>query len=357
MSSANLTGFGLTYILVGLGILIAFYLRMWAWPRWSDRRGDTTERIWIAASAMAIVLIFTGIALITLYNWRPKSSEQPPAISPALEEFLRARLPDPEMQEKQHREIIDAIREARPSSSQPAIDNVARSKLSGLESRVVRHEQVITTQSASNYSNSSPWFYWVVAVLWFTLALGVAAYVARRANWLTPMQYKNTQAVVLTFGIAASGITLFRFDSVFGITTNPHVEISIRPDSDRLPSPALLTDLGCGTGDAQRIEPFSEGGAALEENARIKLKSVVALLKEQSRSSDLLGFVLIGANVGLAQPRIKTVQDELAQTFDPDKFPVMALYAGPSKVGLAPSANDLVLDRAVQICAVWNPRS
>jgi hypothetical protein len=253
------------------------------------------------------------------------------------------------MQAKQHREIIDAIQEARPSNSQPAIDHVARSKLSDLESRIVRHENIITERSAFIYS----WVYWVMVVLCLTPLLWAAAYVARSANWLTPKHYKNTQAAVLTLGLAASGVTLFKFNSIFGDT---HIEASFPRGSDGR-GRVLPTDLGCGTGDAQRIEPFAEGRETLEDSAKIKLKSVVALLKERSKSRDLLVLVLIGANVGLAQARIKTVQVELARAFDPDKFPTMALYAGASKAGLVPSTNDLALDRAVQICAVWNPRS
>jgi hypothetical protein len=214
-------------------------------------------------------------------------------------------------------------------------------------------------------------------------------------------QYKTARAVVLSVGSIAGGATLFHefslvksIDTFIRVTATPRIEVSFPagppgpegprgPEgpigdagprgSDGPPGPTLPTELSCGTGDSQRIEPFFDGQETLEEAAKIKLKSVVGLLKERSQSSDLLGLVLIGSadkrplkpklaqqfgsNVGLAQARIKTVKDELAQTFDPDKFPIMALHAGPSKVGLVLSTSDLASDRAVQICALWNPKS
>src|SRR6267142_1643966 len=91
MSCASVTALILTS-LVGLGIIIAFFLRrdLDAFrPRGLDRRGDETKRnelrlepIWIGASVLALALIsIWGIALIAPH-WPLKSSDQ--AISPAL---------------------------------------------------------------------------------------------------------------------------------------------------------------------------------------------------------------------------------------------------------------------------------
>jgi hypothetical protein len=416
MLSANLTALVLTGTLVaGLGIIVAFFLRRYMrnldafQPRGLDRRSDKTERnklrlelLSIRANVVALALIsIVGIAQIALDIWRSKSSEQPGATSAALEELLRTRLPDPEIQANQHRELIDAIREARPSNSQPAIDNVARSKLSDLESQVVRHEKIIAEQPVSNYFKTNSVIFWLVGTFCFAPFLWAFVYFLRSINVFTLGQYKTARAVVLSVGSIAGGATLFHefslvksIDTFIRVTATPRIEVSFPagppgpegprgPEgpigdagprgSDGPPGPTLPTELSCGTGDSQRIEPFFDGQETLEEAAKIKLKSVVGLLKERSQSSDLLGLVLIGSadkrplkpklaqqfgsNVGLAQARIKTVKDELAQTFDPDKFPIMALHAGPSKVGLVLSTSDLASDRAVQICALWNPKS
>lgn len=408
MSSASALALGLTLIVViGLAAAVAIFWymrRLDAFqPRGLDRRSDRAERnklrlevTSIRANVLALVLIsIVGIAQIGSDIWRTKSNERPDMPGAALEEFLRARLPDPEIQAHQHKELIDAIREVRPPNSQPAIDNVARSKLSDLESQVAFHQKIIADKPVSNYFKSNSTIYWLVAAVCFTPFLWAVVYVLRSVNIFTMQQYRTARAVVFSFGSLAGGATLFHefslvknIESFIKVSTTPRIEVSFPAGppgakgprgpagprgSDGLPGSALPTELSCGTGDSQRIEPFVDGQETLEENAKVKLKAVVDLLKERSKTSDLLGLVLIGSadkrplkpklaqqfgsNVGLAQARIKTVKDELAQTFAPDKFPIMALHAGPSKIGLAPSSGDLAFDRAVQLCAFWNPKS
>lgn len=384
----------LAYLALGAGLVI-FLLRRHlrrlddVQSREIDSRSDRDERIGITAiwtNVFALSLIsIVGVAQIGVELWRLNLPEKPPS-EPALERLPRTGLLDPKIQE-QLKEIVAAIREARPPGPIDITGDGIRENLAALQAQVNQLEQAREkpgkTETVLETSPEVSWFFSMVSIFIFSgtvlfcAALGAGVYFLRDKGRISTTVFGALTAVAAA-GPLISGIALIKEFSVVK-NADSLIKVNIRVDrSQNLAPPAaqptqlhlhvhhrflrhslrrpVSVESDCGTGDAQRIEPFSERGVALEENARIKLKSVVALLKEQSRSRDLLGFVLIGADVEQSQLRIGIVQGELAQTFDPGKFPAMALYAGPSKAGLAPSTKDLAFD-AVQICAVWNPRS
>jgi hypothetical protein len=156
--------------------------------------------------------------------------------------------------------------------------------------------------------------------------------------------------------------------------------------------PAQMTDLFCGSSkdgsgeNNMRIAPFPDGWATVEDypdratadiqkafkTLESQISTVLEFLKSQPKRVASLMVIgsadrrqlataavrkRYGSNSGLAQARANWVKDKLVS--DPRRIEtqaVVAFDAGPSifKVVSAGSAStELALDRAVQVCALW----
>lgn len=379
-------------------------------PRGIDRRSEKDERtrvrihitsVW--ANVLALLLIsVVGFALLGLEIWRLNSAEKSYLSAPALEELLRTRLIDPKVQAQQHKEVVDAIREARPPGPTSIPDDgTIREKLSDLQAQVNRHEQILlrekplTGKTAIETAPAVSSFFFLIGafilsgILLIAAAVWLGFYFLYNKNVISKKAYDIAKVGVVTLGSLASGVTLFKDFSLnpdslikFNIQgpaptaaaqptqLNLHVYHRLLRHSVRQSGPI---ESDCGNGDAQRVGPFRDGRHLLEVAGQEKLKQVVASLVERSQSERLISVTLggsvdkrelsretaaiYGSDAGLARARSQVVSDELVRALAPETVQIMHSFSGPVNFGAKVSADGLASDRSVQVCVYWRPKT
>jgi hypothetical protein len=360
------------------------------------RSERTTIRLGVATiwtNVMALVLIsMVGFAQFSLEFWRGEKSYM---LAPALEELLRTRLPDQEMQQRQHQEIIDAIRSltAPTAAPTPADDGATQTELLRLKNHIENLE------NARRQSSAILQDFGIIAWVMIGCLILIGVFLLYRAIFLEGSWIKKTieglVALILIVAPTVGGAKLgnefkgefsliksiekLNFD--FGWRYSPsepppipesqrfdvHLHFDARLGSMESPS---LTNMDCGEGDTQRVTPFKDGTATLDPAGQQKLESVVAILEKNKASRRLMALMLMGSadkrplkpktvelystNDGLAQARIKVVRDRLRSAFPEDNLQVLEVYTGPAQTGAAVTAEGLATDRAVRVCAFWN---
>lgn len=383
-------------------------------PRGIDRRSEKDERtrvrihitsVW--ANVLALLLIsVVGFALLGLEIWRLNSAEKSFLSAPALEELLRTKLIDPKVQQQQHKEVVDAIREARPPGPTGTPDDgMIREKLSDLQAQVNRHEQILrekplTEKTAIETAPAVSSFFFLIGafillgILFVAAAIWLGFYFLYNKNVISKKAY-DVAKVGVTLGSLASGVTLLKD---FHLVKNADSLIKFNIQTERpqgpVPPAAQPTQLqlhvynrplrhsvrpsgsvesDCGTGDAQRIGPFRDGRHLLEVAGQEKLRQVLASLVERSQSERLISVTLVGSvdrrelspettaiygsNAGLARARSQTVSDQLTRAFAPDTVQIIHNFSGPVNFGPKVSADALAYDRAVLVCIYWRPKT
>ena len=225
----------------------------------------------------------------------------------------------------------------------------------------------------------------LTAFSWFTLKI------LHVTNSISAQTYSRLQTAALSVGTLASmgsvallkDVTIVKsLDALIKVNVSlPAQEKPPKPQPDP-PSPEgpkpeppprvvhLYPRLDCGKDKTQRIELFAVGKHTLERDADAKLTDLIGELKKIPPDR-LVGFVLIGSadkrrlrpdlartygsNDGLAQARVKEVQERLRGAFADNPPSFLPLHAGPSRIGSKVQDLDLAFDRAVQICVLWTP--
>jgi hypothetical protein len=357
---------------------------------------------------LALVLIsIVGLAQLGLEIWRLNSAEKAYLSAPALEELLRTKLIDPKVQEQQHKEVVDAIREGRPPGPTGIPDDgTIREKLSDLQAQVNRHEQILREKplkeniAIETAPAVSSFFFLIGAFILLGILIVFAAiwlgfYFLYNKNVISKKAY-DVAKVGVALGSLASGVTLLKD---FHLVKNADSLIKFNIQNERSrdpapPSPAQPTQLNlhvyhrllrhavrqsgpvesdCGNGDAQRVGPFKDGRHLLEVAGQEKLRQVVASLLERSQSERLISVTLggsvdkrelsretaaiYGSDAGLARARSQVVSDELIRALAPDTVQIMHNFSGPVNFGPKVSVDGLASDRSVQVCVYWRPKT
>jgi hypothetical protein len=342
----------------------------------------------VAAIVSTLLLVSAVIAALWLsQTWRSDNHTTFIELTPPLEQFLRSRLPDPDLEKQRHEELIRAIGEIRspgPALTSSALEELVRARVPDLQAQRERHEEVIKEIRATRSSGSdaradkasvflTPQG-WILVCLFVIFVIVVAILISRA--WLK-------SAIAITLTASLGGIVLVKnFNLVEKIESLVTINFSYATGSSRSkdspPPPAQeRTEFDCGKEETQRIGPFVEGSGdeLMDPDAQTKLNSVVNLFKPETASSKrLLGLILIGSadrrplkpkllrqygsNDGLAQTRARWVKGVLSDKLDsinPDT--IVTLPGGPSIVGLISPDTNLSFDRAVQVCAFWAVKS
>jgi hypothetical protein len=360
-----------------------------------DRRGGRYERtklrlnittIWTNVLALLLISI-VGAAQLGFEIWRSKATEKSSISTSALEELLRTKLLDPETQQHQHKELLDAVRNSAPLAL--AVDGALQAELSELKSRVDNLEDADSRPTPRSFASLQVLaiFGWL-AIIWAGFRGLVLLF---QSIFVDGSIRKSAQALALISGSVIGAATL-RTEFSFAKSIEALIKFDFKPKSSPSTSRSRPVDLhlhldirhgktgnsppnamDCGEGNAQRVEPFNEGKETLEAGGQEKLRSIATALAKRILSDELIAITLVGSadkralkpktavrfssNAGLAQARIKTVRDELELVFGRDRIPILAMYSGPAKTGARLSIDDLASDRAVQVCAFWRPKS
>lgn len=359
--------------------------------------------IWTNALGLgliAAVIFLVGAAHLGFEIWRHYSGESISPSTAKLEELLDRKMLGAEVLERQHQEVVRAIRNASSPEQSPPGDSFS-ARLNDLQTQIDQLKQGVRDKPGPIDFDARPspavssFFSIVSFVVVFALFSAAAAswaflYFLRR-NGLIPNWAYRGMTTAVTLGSLAGGVTLLKEVSVvksadalikISITNQPQpptplpaqelnvhlyhrlLRHSIRPSGSWAPD--------CGSGDTQRVGPFKDASHILSDEGQKKFVQVVELLKMRGQTERLISITLAGSadkrplkpettrlyssNEGLAQARIREVKSKLLESFDPDTIQIMDHYSGPSNVGLKKTAKELAADRAVQVCVFWAPK-
>jgi len=384
--------------------------------RTSDERNRLrlgVASIWANALGLgliAAVIFVVGASHLGFDIWRHYSGKGASQSTTRLEELLQKKLPDPEVQQRQHQAIVDAIQKWRPPDTVPApIDNEAiQAELSELESRVASLENA-PKDSFSGLQAAST-IAWLVVGGLAIVGIGLVLKAFFEKDW--PKFFRDVVGALVLLSLSALGRSGLKADlkadlkgdfSVvrqvgnllsinFGSNTPPPPRLGSRPrprpTSTPTPAPRdvdvyLHLDVGrgedappalmdCGKA-GEHIGPFGIGTKTLDADRSRNLTTIANDIKERAKekSNRLTAIALIGSadkrslkpktaslyssNAGLARARIGVVREALEGAFKPDKPPpIMEFYAGPEKTDAKLSGDALSSDRSVKICLLWD---
>jgi hypothetical protein len=351
--------------------------------------------IWTNALGLgliAAVIFLVGASHLGFEIWRHYSGESTPLSTAKLEELLQKKLPDPETQQRQHQELVDAIKSRRPrDEGPPPVDNneAIQTVLSNLTARIENLEN-----AAKDIFDS---LRILEIVAWGGIAFGVilGLGLAIRGFFSKEDSKKRKTAealggIALVIASALGGIKIkadFKgeFPLFKGVTFGPGGQ---KPISSPTPAPRdvdvyLHLDVGRGQ-DAPpvlmdcrdaggRVGPFAIGATTLEAQNEGDPETIARKLKDRTarHSSRLTAIMLIGSadkrslrprtaslyssNAGLAQARIGVVRKALENVFKPgEPPPILEFYAGPTQTDAKSPPDRLSGDRTVKVCVLWD---
>jgi hypothetical protein len=350
---------------------------------------------------IAAVIFLVGASHLGFEIWRHYSGESAPLSTARLEELLEKRLPDPELQKQQHREMVNAIQSRKPSDTilVPSDKEAIKAELSKLEPIVANLERA-AKERFTNVEVLGSLAKWI---LWSLAGAGVVLFV--RSFFATSLSRRVLE-------IAAAGALMV--PSIFGglklandlktdftaIKDMGGIHFNLQWGESQPPTPkpteprdvdvylhldvgrgqdSLPATMDCGEGDKQRVGPFDGGDVTLTATTATMSGEAVAkeLLKRAGAKPERLSaIILIGSadkrslkpqtaalyssNAGLAQARIGVVKDALKSFFEKEEAfkksmpQMLAFYAGPTMTGAKLPIAGLSKDRTVQVCVLWD---
>jgi hypothetical protein len=362
--------------------------------------------IWTNALGLgliAAVIFIVGASHLGFEVWRYYAGEVASSSTASLEELLQKKLPDPEIQQRQHRELVGAIQKWRPPDTilVPTDNEANKAEFLKLE-RVVERLERAAKERFANVDVLRSAAGWVVLSLFAT---GGALFIRSFFATSTPRRVLEiAAAAALTVPSIFGGLKLandLKTDfTAIGEMGGIHFNFQwgkSEPPGPKPPKPAdpkpleprevdvyLHLDVARGEGasstlmdcgqDGERVGPFGIGTITLDENDTKKLTTFAKSLKEltKDKSNRLTAIVLIGSadkrplkpktaslyssNAGLAQARIAVVRKALKG--ESDTLPrIMEFYAGPEMTDAKLPSDALSSDRSVKICLLWDRKS
>jgi hypothetical protein len=402
--------FSATEITAALGLFAAFAVIAWALfylfrhyrglrdlqPRGWDRRGSQAERnrarveiASIRTNVIALLVIsLVGAMQFGFEVWRQTFSKPSGELGSVVEELLNRKMLDAEILERQHREIVDAIRDGRPSTVSVPVDDAAlRADLLKLRSSV-ENLQKIAQERFSNMETLGSIAWAVVAALSLVgvLFLVRAYFEASPAKKALDIAAAAALVIPSLFGVKLA--TQLKFD--FALIKDSQVKLPDfiwHSDSKAPPEPQAVDihlDLSLKLPDSPatkmdcrfRVGPFIGGKPDLDERPRKALDDVAAKLAAEVIAGHVAAIWLVGSadrrslkpetaknydtNQGLAQARNATVQKALQNALkkrEEEGSPpvkempsITGVYAGHTMTGSDIPVSALAVDRNVQIC-------
>jgi hypothetical protein len=356
-----------------------------------ERSRSRIQFLSIRTNVLALVLIslvaFLTVSLDAYRTIWPDRSLS----SGALEKLLQSKLPDSEVQAQRHREIVEALRDRRPSGTVPGSvnDEAVRTELLKFKTSIDNLEEA----AKERISNVEVLRYaaWTVLVSLFLAGI----FFFSRSFYETRPEKKALEravAVALTVPTLFGGLKLatdLKFDITLikdlggvhfpasGLGSQPltpteprdidiHLHLDVLRGQDSFPAA-----MDCGEDGKQTVGPFDVGDKTLTKPKRTtegvirELQTRVAGKPERLTAIILIGSAdkrslkprtaeLYSSNAGLARARIGVVRDALKETFKKSTPPILEFYAGPAMTDAKLSADDLSPDRAVQVCVLWD---
>jgi hypothetical protein len=399
-------------------VLIVTKLVQW-WDRLAriesgiERREEGSERTRLRLSILSVRSNVAALALISLaafllvslevYRtmWPDKSSA-----SAALEELLRSKLPDPEVQAQRHREVVDTIRNARPVdwSSQP--DAQWSRKLADLEGKVNQLKRqlddgktpvsIISDPPQTSTALPVASILTAIALLVGALLIGGLFYILVKKDLVSKKAGTAAAATSLAVGSLLGGMTLFKDFTLFKqldlhefsifridrrelhavapVTPATLVAAIPQPPADTTPPPPtdvhvdlslrLLEPSSATVECAHHVGPFRDGTAILSGEEIEQLNGVIVDIAKKAER--VIAVMLIGSadkrsltsktaksfdsNPALAQARSDYVQSRLEPVLGTKGF--IKSFRAPTKTDEKASPDDLKEDRMVDICLV-----
>jgi hypothetical protein len=347
----------------------------------------------IGLGLIAAVIFLVGASHLGFDIWRHYSREggSPPTAS--LEELLQKKLPDSEIQQRQHRELVDAIQKWRPPDTiLVQTDNEAiRAELSKLET-IIANLEGAAKERFTNVEVLGSLAKWI---LWSLAGAGVALFV--RSFFATSLSRRvleiaaaGAHTIPSIFGglklandlktdfTAIKDMGGIHFNLQWGESKPPppkpteprDVDVYLHLDVGR-GQDSLPAAMDCGSGEEQQVGPFDSGLVTLTKAKHSANDVAAALLKRAGGKPErLTAIILIGSadkrslkpqteamyssNAGLAQARIEMVKTALGEKFEKNKPPVLEFYAGPANTSAKLSDDKLSGDRMVKVCVLWD---
>lgn len=321
--------------------------------RQADRaqRGEERSRLKlgvasISATVLALLLIaFVGLAQLGFEIWKFNSIEHSSAPPPSLEAFSRHEIADAETLQRQHRELVDAIRSLTPRASTPAQVNDAAipAAFEKLQARIEKLESA-TEQSFSGLTVLGYFGWVVVACLGFGgLALVMRA-IFREAGATRKSIELLSGCILMLLSVAGGSKLKFDFKTDLTLLKDLHissgdfklggfklweykagdvkfelpgggapkptpspdarqgVDVYLHVDVAR-PDDALPAKMDCGPKNDRRVGPFDDGAVTLNsDDGRNSLDAIIKDLKQQLapapanvKPDRLTAIILIGS--------------------------------------------------------------
>ena len=250
----------------------------------SERNGIRVgiASIWTNALGLgliAAVIFLVGASHLGFEIWRHYSGESTPLSTVKLEELLQKKLPDPDTQQRQHRELVDAIQSRRPSDtilSAPSDKEAIKAELSKLEPIVANLERA----AKERFSNVqvlvalAKWILWPLAVAGVVLFVRsfFATSLPRRVLEIAAAGALTIPSIFGGFKFANDLKTDFtaikdmggiHFNLTRGESQPPppkpteprDVDVYLHLDVERGPN-SLPAAMDCGSGEEQQVGPF-----------------------------------------------------------------------------------------------------
>lgn len=370
---------------------------------WSNVQRTQLE-LGVASSrtiALALVLIAGAILLFGFaYVWieirRPQSPERMSVSTSAIEQLLQKKLLDPEIQQQQHQEIINALRNPE-FRIPPERGDAIREELSRLESRIAVLERATKEGfSGTQTAGTIAWLLlgvpifvglWLLGRAAFVKSgpgvklgelLGAAALIALsvfggsklKADLKGELSLVKQMGTFFAFNYTSQSSGTPEKSSEPAPSTEPrsvdvYLHLDIERGKDNLP-----VGLDCGEGDEQRVGPFDHGQTTIPTGGT-QVENVVKFLRKRAteKHERITSIILIGSadrrplkprtallyssNVGLARARVAAVKEKLGEFFEKGKPPILEFYAGPEKTDAKLPITDIASDRSVKVCILW----
>jgi hypothetical protein len=380
----------------------------------SDRTRMRLNVLSVRSNVASLVLIsLAAFLLVSLEVYRTMWPDRSSS-SAALEELLRAKLPDAEVQAQWHREIVDASRNARPADPSKPPDEQWSRKLADVEGKLAQLKQQFDGMKTRVGVLAEPPpipSHLPAASVLMAIALTVGAfligglfYILAKRQLISQQAGKAAAATSLAIGSVLGGTTLLKDFSLFRqldvkefsfvkiqradplqaaasqpvvpqpvITPEP---VALQPANPQPVPPPPATDVhvdlnlrllepsSATVECAHHVGPFGDGNAMLSGDEREQLQSMIVDIAKKAER--VIAVLLIGSadkraltpktaktytsNLGLAEARVEFVQSELKPLLGTADF--IRSFRGPTKTADNASAEDLKEDRSVEICLV-----